>query len=103
MPPETKDKLITYNEWEESYTLVPNMSNDEQGFWGCMSETFGEDLEQVKTYPPNQIWTLVDNNPNSVYLDIVSGFHLFNRMGYFVTEEPWEGEVTVSNDKSYYE
>ena len=90
--------ILTYNEWEDSFKPIHNPSSDDPDFWGCMFETFGKDLEEVKQYQNNQIWTLVDNNPNSSYLDVVSGFHLVNRMGYFVTEVPWTEEVLVSNE-----
>jgi hypothetical protein len=45
---------------------------------------------------------LVDNNPNSVYLDVIPGIRVFNRIGWFVTKEPWHDvDMVVSNDPSY--
>jgi hypothetical protein len=92
---------MSWKEWEDTFKPISNPLNPDPDFWGSMFETFGEELEQVKLYPPNRIWTLVDNNPNSRYLDVVSGFHLFNRMGYFVTEVPWTEDILVSNDPEH--
>jgi len=102
MPP-VKDIVISWTEWEEKYKPIRNPNSPDPGFWGCMFETYGSDIATLEEMHVDgkYFWTLVDNNPNSVYLDIISGVHVFNRMGYFVTEVPWEEEVLVSNDPSY--
>jgi len=94
---------MTWTEWEETYKPIRNPNNSDTSFWGSMFETFGDDLDAVKGYPNDKVWTLVDNNPNSVFLDVQSGFWRVNRMGYFVTEVPWTEDVLVSNDPSYRE
>ena len=91
---------ITWNEWEDTYKPIRNPLNKEVGFWGCMFETFGEDYDELITHPTDRVWTLVDNDPNSNYVEIENGYHLVNRLGYFVTEVPWEGDVLVNNDSS---
>ena len=101
-------KIISWNDWEETYKPITNPNNLDDSFWGSMFETYGTDLEYLKQHHTHNrnLWTLVDNNPNSVYLDVVPGYHLFNRMGYFVTENPWKEEdkyMVVSNDPSYKE
>jgi hypothetical protein len=98
MPPETKDKIISWNEWEDTYKPIRNPFNPDPDFWGNMFETFGEEYELVKAYPNNQVWTMIDGE--GIYLNITSGLHWVNRLGYFVTELPWEGEVFVTNDKN---
>ena len=83
--------LISWKEWEDTYKPI----ND------TMFDFVDEVIEVSKS--PYHIWTVVDNNPNSVYLDILPGYRVFNRMGYFVTAEKWEDvDMVVSNDKSYY-
>lgn len=85
------DNIIKYAEWEETYKPI----ND------TMFDFVDEVLEVSKS--PYHIWTVVDNNPNSVYLDVLPGYRLFNRLGFYVTEIPWEDvDMVVSNDKSYY-
>ena len=101
-----QDNIISWSEWEEKYTPIPNPLAD--GFngnlWDCMFETFGDDIEALKAMTSDnyKVWTLVDNNPNSFYLDIIPGTHWVNRMGYFVTEKGWtDKNMVVSNDPSY--
>jgi len=36
------------------------------------------------------VWTWVDGDDGSW---IISGFHYVNRIGYFITEKPYTGEV----------
>jgi hypothetical protein len=83
--------LISWKEWEDTYKPI----ND------TMFDFVDEVLEISKS--PYHIWTVVDNNPNSVYLDVLPGYRLFNRLGFYVTEVPWQDvDMVVSNDKSYY-
>jgi len=107
---DTLQKVIGWTEWEETYKPISNPTNPDDGIWGCMFETFGEDLEALKNSTllgiPKEVghfWTLMDNNSNSVYLDIVTGTRWINRMGYFMTEVPWTDDVIVSEDPEYNE
>jgi len=85
------NNIISWSKWEEDYKPI----ND------TMFDFIDEAAEHTKS--SYHIWTVVDNNPNSVYLDILPGYRVFNRLGYFVTEQPWaDDEMVVSNDKSYY-
>lgn len=85
-------KVISYKEWEETYKP--------------QQETIVDFVDELleKSAGPTHIWTVVDNNPNSVYLDVLPGYRLFNRLGFFSTEVPWDDEnMVVSNDPSYKE
>jgi len=85
MPP-----VISWKEWEETYKPQQEVMID-----------FPDDVPDVA---PQTIWTVVDNNPNSVYLDILPGWRLFNRLGFFTTELSWhDKDMVVSNDPSYKE
>lgn len=58
---------------------------------GRMFETFGKEVEHVQAIlksDPGKVWTLLDCDGHQV---ISSGYHHVNRMGYFVTEVPFEG------------
>lgn len=86
------DKLISWSEWEEKYKPTTEV----------MYDFFDEIRDTLPS--PRHLWTVVDNNPNSVYLDVIPGHRLFNRLGFYVTEKPWtDDELTVSNDPSYKE
>ena len=82
--------IISWSEWEEKYKPT--------------TETMYDFYDEIKDVVPSpfHVWTVVDNNPNSVYLDILPGYRVFNRLGYFVTAEKWEDvDMVVSNDPSY--
>lgn len=96
------DNVISWSQWEYNYKPITNPHSRDQGWAMQLFETFEPDINEVKAVNPNRVWTMVDNNPNSVYLDVVPGIHLFNRMGYFITEVPWtDSDMVVSNDPSY--
>jgi hypothetical protein len=95
MPPITTNGIISWEQWEEHYKPL---NQDMLDYVNDAQDLAGESEESFK-----HVWTVVDNNPNSVYLDILPGYRVFNRMGYFVTAEKWEDvDMVVSNDKSYY-
>jgi len=96
MPP-VEDNIISWSEWEKTYEPLTEQMLD-----------FVEDAEwmagrsEESPANPYRIWTVVDNNPNSVYLDILPGFRMFNRLGFFVTRAEWtDKDMVVSNDPSY--
>ena len=92
MPP-IKDSIISYKEWEEKYIPIGDIHDSIED----AADTAGRSNESI-----NYIWTVVDNNPNSVYADVLPGIRLFNRLGFYVTSNPWTDiDVVVSNDPSY--
>jgi len=93
----TKPKPITVDEFFEQYKPVINHLDDNASFDGYMFETFGEEEAFVCTKSPEFIGTYCDGD-NGTY--IVSGYHLVNRIGYFITELPIPEDlcVTVSLD-----
>lgn len=64
-------------------------------FGGTMYETYGKELDYIRELAnsgkQNHIWTILDEDGNLV---ISSGLSLVNRVGYIVTEKPWEKEWT---------
>lgn len=71
-----------------------------------MFETFGQDLLTVKRTKERYIWTVIDFDLTDSAVDrrlypgedgdncwvIVPGYHYVNRIGYMITEVPWESE-----------
>jgi len=86
---------MKFVDWYKKYKPIHNPASIDPQFWGCMFETFGEDLEYMKeNYKDNRhYWTLVDGEGIELYL--FSGVHWANRLGYFITEVPWEESVSV--------
>ncbi len=54
--------------------------------WGGIGlETFGEDLELVKSLPAEYLWTVVDGDGDQW---ILPGVHTVNRICYLITKTP---------------
>ena len=91
-------KTLTEQEWFDTYKPLPNHIDPNASFNdgdnGYMFETYGEELDFVKAQEPNRIWTYFDGDDGGTY--ICDGYHLVNRIGYFVTTVPYD-------DKQYYQ
>lgn len=55
-----------------------------------MFETFGAEFEYVKEQDFRHVWTWVDGDMSSL---LVPGIAYVNRLGYYVTEVPWENDL----------
>ena len=55
-----------------------------------MFETFGAEFEYVKEQDFRHVWTWVDGDMSSL---LVPGVAYVNRLGYYVTEVPWENDL----------
>ncbi len=56
--------------------------------WGGIGlETFGADLELVKSLPVESVWTVIDGGDDADQW-ILPGMHTVNRICYLVTETP---------------
>jgi hypothetical protein len=85
--------MMTEDEWLETYKPVQNHIDDNASWNGTMFETYGEEIEFVKSTPNNFVWTLVEVDGKGI---LVNGQCWVNRLGYFVCEVPW-------NDDEFYE
>jgi hypothetical protein len=77
----------------EEYTVIMNhlQPDGENGNWnGCMFETYGSEIEFIKTLPNSRVWTLIEIDYDG--MAILPGFRYVNRMGYFITKEEWSDE-----------
>ena len=89
------DKFIelTWEEFEEQFKPIKNFfreDEDEQMF-----ETYGAEVEFVKSESPDRIWTYTQVERGCA---IYNGWHFVNRIGYFVTENPFEPNTTYQVD-----
>jgi hypothetical protein len=94
-------KRIPYDEWWETYKPIKNEHSIDSDYSGITAfETYGEELEFVRSQPENTIWTEMDGDQG---VSIVSGYHLINRIQYYITEVPYDPEymyeIPVSIDK----
>ena len=84
---------LTFDEWCETYKPITNHIDDNASFDGAMFETYGDEVEFVKTQSPDKIWMLGDGDDGGMY--IWSGWGFVNRIGYFVTEVPFPENTTI--------
>jgi hypothetical protein len=91
-------KQLTEDQFDETYTPKGNIFHDDEGF--KMYETYGEELEYVletSRKSPNTVWTILEGDEGTYY---VPGVHTVNRIGYLITENPWESEdIEVKEDE----
>jgi hypothetical protein len=79
-------------DWDNHYTLVKNHIHPEQEH---IFETYGKDLEYIKQYDPNHVWTIVDDDYGQ--LGIIKGIHLVNRQYYVISKESHENDYENYN------
>jgi len=83
---------ISFEDWCEEYSplindINPNASFDD-GDGGVMFETYGPELDLVLDFAknsPRHVWTYMDGKN---YPLVCEGYHLVNRIGYFLTMKP---------------
>jgi hypothetical protein len=86
---------LTYDKWEAEFEPIQNHLNENAPYGGLMFETYGDELGHVLDAANGEtegnVWTLVEGD--SGRLVICEGYHLCNRLGYFITAKaPKAGE-----------
>lgn len=79
--------MITEEEFEQRYKPRDNHLLEDAPFNGWMYETFGEEMEAVDAADPKHVWTYMDCDG---ILILAAGKRLSDRLGYILTEVPWE-------------
>jgi hypothetical protein len=96
--PETKYVSLTWKEFEEQFKPIKNHFRTDPD--EIMFETYGEEVEFVKAQNPNTIWTWADGDMCSY---VSNGWHFVNRIGYHITEVPFdentEYEIILSTEE----
>jgi len=59
---------MTEDEWFETYKPIKNHIDVNASFDGHMFETYGDEVEFVKSTPPNHIWMYGDGDDGGSYL-----------------------------------
>ncbi len=89
---------ITEDEFDTKYPLITNHFNPNASWAfgdspGCLFETYGEELDFVRSQDPRTIWTLVDGDDDNQY--VISGYHLVNRIGYLISTIPFPEDASI--------
>jgi hypothetical protein len=79
----------TVDSWEDNFRPIANHL-DIKASWqtdgdgtGILFETYGAELDFVLSQPTARVWTYADTDTGTA---IFAGYHIANRIGYFVTE-----------------
>jgi hypothetical protein len=84
---------MTFEEADEKFRFMVNNYDDNASFEGLMFETYGDEVEYVKTKPQNRIWMYGQGDDGGLY--IWSGWGFVNRIGYFISEQPVPDNTTI--------
>ena len=85
-------KEMSYDEWFDTYKPIRNNLDKHASFDGYMFETYEEELDFVIEQDEFNIWTYCEGD-RGMY--IFNGYRLVNRIGYFITEVPFENDDEI--------
>jgi hypothetical protein len=91
---------MDFDEWCETYKPIPNNIVEDSSFDGTMFETYGAEVAFVKKADPAYIWMYGDGDDGGTYL--WNGWHIVNRIGYFITEVPCPPDTIIQVKVSSY-
>ena len=85
---------LTFDQWEARYKPVENHLDPEAAYGGALFETYGAELVHVLMIVngyfgragARKVWTLCEGDDGEPV--ICEGYHLCNRLGYFITAKP---------------
>ena len=84
---------LTFEEADEQFKFIPNNYDEYSSFDGLMFETYGDEVEFVKSQSPDKIWMYGEGDDGGLY--IWSGWGFVNRIGYFISENPVPYNTTI--------
>ncbi len=90
---------MDFDEWVETYKPISNHIDTNASFDGLMFETYGDEVEFVKSANPDCIWTYGDGDDGGSY--VWNGWHFVNRIGYFITEVPCPTDTIIQIQVSH--
>lgn len=88
MPESQIDLMLTLHEdaFYEFFRPYRHPQSHHDIWGGIGLETFGEDLELVKSLPATHLWTVVDGDDGEQW--ILTGIHTVNRICFLISEVP---------------
>lgn len=95
---------MDFDEWCDTYKPIINHIDSnasfDNGYGGIMFETYGDEVEFVKSQSPDKIWMYGSGDDGGTF--VWSGWGFVNRLGYFITEVPCppntDIQIRVSED-----
>ena len=88
---------VDIEQFDKEFVPLHNPIDPDASLDGAMFETYGKELEYVLKWSnnpltENRVWTYIDGDDGTY---IISGYHLVNRIGYILTENPFTEETQV--------
>jgi hypothetical protein len=77
-----------WDEWAKKFRPIKNHLDSDPD--QLLFEIYGEEIEFVRNYDPRYVWTNLQGDMSDL---ICAGYHYVNRIGYYITEVPWEDEM----------
>ena len=84
---------LTFEEADEQFRFIPNNYDEYSSFDGLMFETYGDEVEFVKSQSPDKIWMYGEGDDGGLY--VWSGWGFVNRIGYFISEKPVPADTVI--------
>ena len=84
---------MEYEDFIETYKPIKNHIDTNASFDGYMFETYGKEVDFVKSQSPANIWMYGDGDDGGSF--IWSGWGFVNRIGYFITEVPFPDNTDI--------
>jgi len=84
---------MDYDDFIATYKPITNHIDKNAAFDGMMFETYGDEVEFVKSQSPENIWMYGDGDDGGSF--IWSGWGFVNRLGYFITEVPCPADTQI--------
>lgn len=106
-------QTISEDKFYDKYQPIDNKFDDNASFDGKLYETFGEELDYCfeLSKKENRVWTIIECDDEDYIPDdededyeikacmcILSGFHIVNRIGFMITEVPYDHDIEVKLD-----
>ena len=88
IPEPTHTEYQGWSAWEEKFKPIQNQLSEYKD--EVLFETFGKEVEFVANYDNKYVWTRLQGDMSDL---ICAGYHYVNRLGYYITEVPWEDEM----------
>ena len=87
---------LTEAQFDEMFNPIQNHLDENASFSGCMFETYGPELEYVRSLKDtNRVVTILEADGDTFF---ASGYHFVNRLGYLILDKPYEFEFEVKLD-----
>jgi hypothetical protein len=88
IPEPTHTEYQGWTAWENKFKPIKNHFSKYPD--DILFETYGEEVDFVANYDNKYVWTRLQGDMSDL---ICAGYHYVNRLGYYITEIPWDDDM----------